>query len=311
MKNEESQKIKCGVAGVGYLGQHHARIYNSLDTCDLVGVFDPNEENRLKVSNEQVCEVFNNLEELGEACDVVSVVSPTDLHAEVAIPLMNKGCHLLIEKPLCVSINEAEDILKIAKQNQSIVQVGHIEHYNPVMTFLEEAVDRPKYLTVERLAPFQPRGTEVGVVLDLMIHDIGIAMALVKSPIKSVDAIGVRVLSPTEDIANARVVFENGCVANLSASRVSEKKAREIRVFQDSGYLSLDFMNQKGHFIAKNGIELSKKEVPVEKGEPLALELESFIACVTGTKTPKTDGDFGKSALEVALAVTKQIHATW
>jgi predicted dehydrogenase len=311
MKNEESQKIKCGVAGVGYLGQHHARIYNSLDTCDLVGVFDPNEENRLKVSNEQVCEVFNNLEELGEACDVVSVVSPTDLHAEVAIPLMNKGCHLLIEKPLCVSINEAEDILKIAKQNQSIVQVGHIEHYNPVMTFLEEAVDRPKYLTVERLAPFQPRGTEVGVVLDLMIHDIGIAMALVKSPIKSVDAIGVRVLSQTEDIANARVVFENGCVANLSASRVSEKKAREIRVFQDSGYLSLDFMNQKGHFIAKNGIELSKKEVPVEKGEPLALELESFIACVTGTNTPKTDGDFGKSALEVALAVTKQIHATW
>lgn len=305
------QKIKCGVAGVGYLGQHHARIYNSLDECDLVGVFDPNEGNSLKVSNEQGCEVFNNLEELGEACDVVSVVSPTDLHAEVAIPLMNKGCHLLIEKPLCVSINEAEDILKIAKQNQSIVQVGHIEHYNPVMTFLEEAVDRPKYLTVERLAPFQPRGTEVGVVLDLMIHDIGIAMALVKSPIESVDAIGVRVLSSTEDIANARVVFENGCVANLSASRVSEKKAREIRVFQDSGYLSLDFMNQKGHFIGKNGIELSKKDVPVEKGEPLSLELESFIACVTGTKTPKTDGAFGKSALEVALTITKQINATW
>jgi predicted dehydrogenase len=277
----------------------------------LVGVFDPNEENRLKVSNEQGCDVFNNLEELGEACDVVSVVSPTDLHAEVAIPLMNHGCHLLIEKPLCVSINEAEDILKIAKQNQSIVQVGHIEHYNPVMTFLEEAVDSPKYLTVERLAPFQPRGTEVGVVLDLMIHDIGIAMALVKSPIKSVDAIGVRVLSPTEDIANARVVFENGCVANLSASRVSEKKAREIRVFQDSGYLSLDFMNQKGHFIGKNGIELSKKDVPVEKGEPLALELESFIACVTGTQAPKTDGAFGKSALEVALTITKQINATW
>ena len=311
MKNEKSRKIKCGVAGVGYLGQHHARIYNSLDACDLVGVFDPNEENRLKVSNEQGCEVFNNLEELGEACDVVSVVSPTDLHAEVAIPLMNNGCHLLIEKPLCVSINEAEDILKIAKQNQSIVQVGHIEHYNPVMTFLEEAVDSPKYLTVERLAPFQPRGTEVGVVLDLMIHDIGIAMALVKSPIKSVDAIGVRVLSPTEDIANARVVFENGCVANLSASRVSEKKAREIRVFQDSGYLSLDFMNQKGHFIVKNGIELSKKEVPVEKGEPLALELESFIACVTGTQAPKTDCAFGKSALEVALTITKQINSTW
>ena len=182
---------------------------------------------------------------------------------------------------------------------------------NPVMNFLEDAVDKPKYLTVERLAPFQPRGTEVGVVLDLMIHDIGIAMALVSSPISKVDAIGVRVLSQTEDIANARIVFENGCVANLSASRVSEKKAREIRVFQDSGYLSLDFMNQKGHLIKKVGGALDKQDVPVEKGEPLALELEAFIQCVSGAKTPKTDGSFGKTALEIALLITKQINAVW
>ena len=310
MAEKTSKKIKCGVAGVGYLGQHHARIYNSLNSCDLVGVFDPNLEVCSRVANDENCKVFNNLKQLGEECDVVSVVSPTDLHAEVSIPLMDSGCHVLIEKPLCVSLSEAESILNVAQKNRTIVQVGHIEHYNPVMTFLEDAVDQPKYLTVERLAPFQPRGTEVGVVLDLMIHDIGIAMALVASPISKVDAIGVRVLSPTEDIANARICFENGCVANLSASRVSEKKAREIRVFQDSGYLSLDFMNQKGHLIKKDGVTLNKQDVPVEKGEPLALELESFIQCVSEALTPKTDGAFGKTALEVALLITKQINAT-
>tara|TARA_B110000483_G_C18155619_1_gene527287 strand:+ start:370 stop:1305 length:936 start_codon:yes stop_codon:yes gene_type:complete len=308
MVRNEEKKIRCGVAGVGYLGQHHARIYNSLSSCELTGVFDPNPDARALVSKAQDCAEFIDLKTLGESCDVVSVVSPTDRHAEVAIPLMEAGCHVLIEKPLCVSLLEAEEILNVAKKNKAIIQVGHIEHYNPVMTFLEEAVDRPKYLTVERLAPFQPRGTEVGVVLDLMIHDIGIAMSLVSSPISKVDAIGVRVLSPTEDIANARIVFENGCVANLSASRVSEKKAREIRVFQDSGYLSLDFMNQKGHLIKKEGSALNKMEVPVEKGEPLALELESFIKCVQGALTPKTDGSFGKTALEIALLITKQIN---
>ena len=303
--------IKCGVAGVGYLGKHHARIYKSLEGCDLVGVYEPNDEAAVGICEEYQCLRFDSLTELADACDVISVVCPTDKHAEVALPLMEKGCHLLVEKPLCVSVAEAESLLEQAKKSGTILQVGHIEHYNPVMAFLEEQVDCPKYLTVERLAPFQPRGTEVGVVLDLMIHDIGIVMALIASPIQSVDAIGVRVLSPTEDIANARLVFENGCVANLSASRVSEKKAREIRVFQESGYLSLDFMNQKGHLIRKNESSLEKSEVPVEKGEPLALELEAFVGCVRESSTPKTDGVFGKSALEVALSVTKQIQSAW
>lgn len=307
----EKENIKCGVAGVGYLGQHHARIYSELEDCELVGVFEPNDETANKVCTLHGCRRFQTLEELGSACDAVSVVSPTDKHAEVAVPLIHHNCHLLIEKPICVSSEEAELILQNAQKAKTIVQVGHIEHYNPVMTFLEDAVDNPKYLTVERLAPFQPRGTEVGVVLDLMIHDIGIALALVGTPLVKVDSIGVRVLSVTEDIANARLVFENGCVANLSASRVSEKKAREIRVFQDSGYLSLDFMNQCGHLIQKNDLALEKSEVPVEKGEPLALELQSFLSCVQNTRTPKTDGSFGKSALEVALEISNQIQANW
>ncbi|MDG1139536.1 MAG: Gfo/Idh/MocA family oxidoreductase [Opitutales bacterium] len=307
----ETENIKCGVAGVGYLGQHHARIYSELEDCDLVGVFEPDDEAANKVCKLHGCTRFQTLAELGNACDAVSVVSPTDKHAEVAVPLIHHNCHLLIEKPICISSEEAELILKNAQKAKTIVQVGHIEHYNPVMTFLEDAVDNPKYLTVERLAPFQPRGTEVGVVLDLMIHDIGIALALVGTPLVKVDSIGVRVLSATEDIANARLVFENGCVANLSASRVSEKKAREIRVFQDSGYLSLDFMNQCGHLIQKNEQALKKSEVPVEKGEPLALELQSFLGCVRDTRTPKTDGSFGKSALEVALEISNQIQANW
>lgn len=310
-EKEMTKTINCGVAGVGYLGRHHARIYHSLEGCELLGVLEPNDEAAEKVCLEYGCSRFSNLDELADACEVISVVCPTDKHAEVALPLMKKGCHLLVEKPLCVSALEAESLLEQAKDSGTILQVGHIEHYNPVMGFLEEKVDRPRYLTGERLAPFQPRGTEVGVVLDLMIHDIGIVMALISSPIRSVDAIGVRVLSPTEDIANARLVFENGCVANLSASRVSEKKAREIRVFQDSGYLSLDFMNQKGHLIRKNGVSLEKSEVPVEKGEPLALELEAFVKCVRDASTPKTDGAFGKSALEVALSITRQIQSTW
>ena len=311
MEKIGKEKIACGVAGVGYLGQHHARIYHELDVSEFIGFYEPNDQAAQKIKEAYNVKRFSSLEELAKECDAISVVCPTDLHAEVAMPLLDHGCHLLVEKPLCTSSIEAEAILTRAKENKLIVQVGHIEHYNPVMDFMEEAVDTPKYLTVDRLAPFQPRGTEVGVVLDLMIHDIGIALALVSSPLKSVEAIGVRVLSRTEDIANARLVFENGCVANLNASRVSEKKAREIRVFQDSEYLSLDFMNQKGHFIQKKGMQLEKNEVPVEKGEPLALEIASFLDCVLEVKTPKTDGSFGKSALEVALTVTKKIETVW
>ena len=303
--------IKCGVAGVGYLGKHHARLYHALTGSELIGIYEPNDEAAEAVCSEYECERFLSLDELGAACDAVSVVCPTDRHAEVAECLIGHDCHLLVEKPLCVSSEEAESILEKANLAKVLVQVGHIEHYNPVMTFLEGEVKEPRYLTVERLAPFQPRGTEVGVVLDLMIHDVGIAMALVNSPIERIDSIGVRVLSPTEDIANARLVFANGCVANLSASRVSEKKAREIRVFQDTGYLSLDFMNQKGHLIKKSGPSLERHEVPVEQGEPLALELASFLSCVQDATTPKTDGSFGKSALEVALTITRQIQSAW
>jgi len=318
-------KIKCGVVGVGSLGQHHARIYASLPGAELAGIIETSDARAAEICGKFNCRRFATLEELGAACDAVSVVVPTDKHAKVALPLLAQGCHLLIEKPLCASLEEAEQVLVAARQHGCLVQVGHIEHFNPVMGYLEKHTGRPQYITTERLAPYQTRGTEVGVVLDLMIHDIGIVLALVKSPIRKIDSVGINVLSKTEDIANARIEFENGCVANLSASRMSLKKNREIRVFQDNAYLSLDFMNQKGHLVKKSDIiayglklkvglakagedKVPVHEIPIEKGEPLAIELAHFIESVTAATQPKVGGALGKSALEVAITITDEIR---
>jgi len=318
-------RIRCGVAGVGSLGQHHARIYASLPAAELTGIFETDDACAAEICARHQCRRFASLEELGEACDAVSVVVPTDRHAVVALPLLGRGCHLLIEKPLCASLAEAEQVLVAARTHGCIVQVGHIEHFNPVMGFLEKEVVRPGYITAERLAPFTPRGTEVGVVLDLMIHDIGIVLELVKSPIVRIDSVGVNLLSKTEDIANARLEFASGCVANLNASRMSLKKVREIRVFQSSGYFSFDFMRQSGHLVRKSGmlayagqlmagtkpadLAMPVEEIPLQKGEPLALELASFVDSVAKARQPKVSAALGKTALEVAITITEQIRA--
>lgn len=319
-------KIKCGVAGVGSLGQHHARIYASLPNSELVGIYEASDARAAEICARHNCHRFATLEELGAACEAVSVAVPTDKHEEVALPLLAAGCHLLIEKPICATLEEAESVLAAARKADRIVQVGHIEHFNPVMSFLEKHASHPQYITTERLAPYTTRGTEVGVVLDLMIHDIGIVLALVKSPIRKIDSVGISVLSKTEDIANARIEFENGCVANLSASRMSLKKNREIRIFQDNAYLSLDFMNQKGHLVKKSDliayglklkIGLAKagdassipvNDIPLEKGEPLAIEIAHFLESVSEARQPKVGAELGRSALEVAMRITEQIR---
>ncbi len=307
-----ASRIRCGVAGTGSLGQHHARIYASLPDAELAGIYEPDDVRAAEICARHACRRFATLEEMAQHCDAVSVVVPTNHHAAVALPLLQKGVHLLIEKPICVTLEEAARILDAAAKADRIVQVGHIEHYNPVMSFLEKTVTDARYITAERLAPFTPRGPEVGVVLDLMIHDIGIVLQLANSPVERIDAVGVSVVTRTEDIANARIAFRNGCVANLSASRVSLKKNREIRVFQNGSYLSIDFMQQKGHSVrvdpsAEGGF--AKEDLPIEKGEPLAIELGSFVACVRERATPKVGGELGRSALEVALRITEQIRA--
>lgn len=321
-------KVRCGVAGVGSLGQHHARIYAGLPGVEFVGIFETSDARAEEICARHGCKRFATLEELGAACDAVSVVVPTDLHERVALPLLAAGCHLLIEKPICASLAEAERVLAAARAGDRIVQVGHIEHFNPVMGFLEREVVAPKFITAERLAPFTPRGTEVGVVLDLMIHDIGIVLQLVQSPVKAIQSVGVSLVSKTEDIANARIEFANGCVANLSTSRMSLKKVREIRVFQESGYFSFDFMRQSGHLVRTTGLldyagklragtvdpadltALPLEAVPLEKGEPLALELAHFVHSVAQAQQPKVGGALGRQALEVAITITEQIRAT-
>jgi predicted dehydrogenase len=320
-------KVKCGVIGVGSLGQHHARIYAALPNVEFMGIYEASDERAKEICARHNCHRFASIEELGAACDAVSVVVPTDKHAEVALPLLAQKCHLLIEKPITATLEEAERVLAAAQANNCIVQVGHIEHFNPVMSFMEKHIDRPGYITAERLAPYTPRGTEVGVVLDLMIHDIGIVLALAKSPIRKIDSVGISVLSKTEDIANARIEFESGCVANLSASRMSIKKNREIRIFQDNAYLSLDFMNQKGHLVKKSdliayGVKLKVglakagdsssipvQDIPIEKDEPLKLELQHFTESVAELKQPKVGATLAKTALEVAIQITEQIKS--
>jgi predicted dehydrogenase len=323
--HSSDSKVRCGVVGVGSLGQHHARIYAALPQVEFVGIYEQNDARAAEICSRYSCRRYTSIEELGAACDAVSVVVPTDRHAAVALPLLAQGCHLLIEKPICASLAEAEQVLAAAQAHDRIVQVGHIEHFNPVMGFLEREVVDPRFITAERLAPFTPRGTEVGVVLDLMIHDIGIVLELVKSPVTKIESVGVSLLSRTEDIANARIEFANGCVANLSTSRMSLKKVREIRVFQPTGYFSFDFMKQSGHLVRKAGMldyagklmrgevqpgDLSAvplEEVPLEKGEPLALELAHFVESVARAQQPKVGAALGRRALEVAITVTEQI----
>ncbi len=327
MSDESAGRICCGVVGVGHLGRHHARIYHDLPGAELVGIHEIDDARAAEVCALHGCRRFATIEELGEACDAVSVVVPTDRHCAVSLPLLERGCHLLIEKPLCVSLEEAERILAAARASDVRVQVGHIEHFNPVMGFLEREVVAPRYLSTERLAPFQPRGTEVGVVLDLMIHDIGIVLELVKSPVARVDSVGVRVVSKTEDIANARIEFANGCVANLNVSRMSLKRLREIRVFQPTGYFSFDFMNQTGHLVRQRGMleyaarlaaggitpgdpqDVPVERIPLEKGEPLRLELASFVESVRLAREPKVGAALGRSALELAITITEQIRS--
>ena len=305
------QKLKIGVLGAGHLGKIHLRLLQESSAYELVGFYDSQPQIAAKISREFGYRSFSDVNSLFDEVDVIDIVTPTLSHFELAKKALESGLHVFLEKPITATVKEADELVSLAKAKGLLGMVGQVERFNPAFMAANSHIQKPMFIEAHRLAEFNPRGTDVSVILDLMIHDIGIAMALVAPPLTSVEAIGVRVLSQTEDIANARLLFENGCVANLSASRVSEKKAREIRVFQDSGYLSLDFMNQKGHLIEKNGFELNKSEVPVRKGEPLALEIESFLNCVKQATTPKTDGNFGKSALEIALSITRKIESSW
>jgi len=302
------KELKVGVIGVGHLGKHHARIYHKLNDVELIGVADVDEKVGKKVANKFGCLFFSDFKELLELCDSVSLVTPTPTHYELACEILNAGKHLLIEKPITETIDQAKELVETAEKNNLLLQVGHIERFNPAIRALESHLDNPRFIEVHRLAPYQPRGTDVGVVLDLMIHDIDIVLHLVSSPIKQIQAVGVDVLTPHEDIANVRLAFENGCVANVSTSRISFKEMRKIRLFQPDCYISLDYKKQDGIIYRRENGKIRHEPIPLEKEEPLLLELKSFVECVLESKDPLVTGEHGKRALGVGMEIVRQIQ---
>lgn len=311
----EESTVRAGVVGVGSLGQHHARVYHELAGVELVGVFDTDRERAREVADRHGARVFDSVQELADAVDAASVVVPTDLHRDVAGQLLESGIHLLVEKPIAATTREAEALVRLAEDHGCILQVGHIERFNPVLAYLEEVADNPRFIEAHRLASYPPprdglppRGTEVSVVLDLMIHDLEVVLHLVKSPVREFHAVGVPVLSPSADIANARLIFENGCVANITASRISPERMRKIRVFLPDAYVSLDYQNQAGMVHRKTAGGILPEEVPIEKGEPLAHELAAFSECVAARGQPAVSGAHAARALTLAVEIVRQIE---
>jgi predicted dehydrogenase len=300
-----SSHIREGVVGVGSIGKNHARIYPGLPEVEFSAILDTNRETAAAVSTQYGVSAVTDLSEFAELVDVATVATPTPDHYETGKFLINHGKHLLIEKPITETPEQAQELVKLAKERSLILQVGHVERFNPVLSALEQRLTKPRFIESHRLSPYPFRSVEIGVVLDLMIHDLEIILHLVRSPVKSIDAVGVPVLSKGEDIANARIRFQNGCVANITASRISPEKMRKIRVFQEDAYLSLDYQNQSAEmFRLVNGV-ITREVVEIEKDEPLKRELQSFVECSRRGVQPVVSGSEAAAALELAIEITE------
>ena len=273
------KNLRVGVVGVGHIGKNHARLYAETEAVDFAAIYDTDAATAREIAQQYEVRATNSLEEFSELIDAASVATPTNSHFAIAQPLLEKGKHLLIEKPIAENTTEASQLAELAVQRQLVLQVGHVERFNPVLSALEARLTHPRFIEAHRLSPFPNRSTDIGVVLDLMIHDLEIILHLVRSPVQTIDAVGVPVLSRREDIANARLRFENGCVANITSSRISPERMRKIRVFQEDAYLSLDYQNQTGEIYRKVGGGIKRAEVEIEKEEPLKRQLLAFIEC--------------------------------
>jgi predicted dehydrogenase len=302
-----SQRVKVGVAGVGHMGKEHARIYSELQEVELVGVHDSNPDTARKIAAKCKTKAFGSLEEMVDAVDAASIVTPTSTHLAIAEPFLKRGKHVLVEKPIAMDTEEARKLVDLAEKHGAKLAVGHVERFNPVLVALEERLGRPRFIEAHRLSPYPGRSTDIGVVMDLMIHDLEIILHLVRSPVTSVDAVGVPVLSKGEDIANARIRFANGCVANLTTSRISPEKLRKIRVFQDDAYLSLDYMKQEGEIYKRLDGKITRDKIPVMKGEPLKNQLAEFVMNVRENTDPRVAGAHGFEALKLASQICGQI----
>ena len=296
--------IRAGIVGVGSIGKNHARIYSELPGVKFAAVLDTNREAAEAISREHGVPVATTLSEFASMVDAATVSTPTPDHHEIGKFLLHEGKHLLIEKPITETPEQALELVKLAKDRGVVLQVGHVERFNPVLSALEQRLTKPLFIEAHRLSPYPFRSVEIGVVLDLMIHDLEIILHLVRSPVKSIDAVGIPVLSKGEDIANARIRFESGCVANVTASRISPEKMRKIRVFQQDAYLSLDYQNQSGEmFRLVNGM-ITREAVEIEKDQPLKCELLSFVECSRKGIQPVVSGSQAAAALELAIEIT-------
>ncbi len=306
-------KIRSGIVGVGHIGKFHARIYSELaasEETEFTAVYDTNIENARTVASQYGATAAESLEEFANLVDCASVATPTPFHFDTAGVLLERGIHLLIEKPITETTEQAQCLVALAKEKGVILQVGHVERFNPVMAVLEKHLNHPRFIEAHRLSPYPNRSVEIGVVLDLMIHDLEVILHLIKSPIKSVDAVGIPVLSKREDIANARIRFENGSVANVTASRISPEKMRKLRVFQEDAYLSLDYGEQSGEIYRKSGAQIVRETVPIERDDALTRQLQSFLECSRGGLQPKVSGNQAAAALELAIRITHTIESS-
>lgn len=301
-------KLKVGVIGVGALGSIHARIYSSLDGVELVGVCDINETKLHHITDELDVEGFKDYRKLINKVDAASIVVPTKIHYPIARDFLKSGVHLLIEKPITQTVREADELLKTARANNLALAVGHVERFNAAIEAIQKLKGDIKFVECHRLGPFIPRIKDVGVVLDLMIHDIDIILWLIKSPISKIEAVGVKILSNHEDIANARIAFENGAVCNITASRVTAYTMRKIRIFQPNAYISLDYVEQTALIYKKLRDEIISQQIDIKKEQPLQKEISSFIECVRSGEKPLASGEEGRQALAVALKILKKIE---
>ncbi|MDI6640843.1 MAG: Gfo/Idh/MocA family oxidoreductase [Elusimicrobiota bacterium] len=309
-----NQKINIAVVGVGNLGQHHARIYSQLPDVNLVGLCDINPKRLEKICSEYNVSGYSNYKELVDKVDAVSVVVPTILHYSIAKDFLLSSKHCFVEKPLTANLLEAEELIELSQQKNVILQVGHIERFNGAILALQEYIKEPKFIECDRLGPYDPRVSDVGVILDLMIHDLDIVLYIVNSKIKDIEAYGTSVFSPYEDIVKVRLRFENGCVADLSASRVALGKYRKLRIFQPDAYFSVDYTTQRVRIYRKKSPTVkSMKDIEIispkiNRVEPLQLELEHFIQCVQQGNLPAVTGEHGRNAIELALEIIKKLQ---
>lgn len=313
IKKTEMKKLRVGVIGTGYLGKFHAEKYADMEAAELVGVVDTNQKQAVEIAKKHGVKAFFSPEEILGKVDAVSIVVPTPLHYQVSRIFLEHDVDVLIEKPITTTLKEADSLIDLAESRGLIIQVGHLERFNPAVIALEDVLKTPMFIESHRLSIFQPRGTDVDVVLDLMIHDIDIILNLVKSEITSIQAVGIPVITKHGDIANARLEFASGCVANVTASRISLKNERKLRLFQRDAYISVDFANREITVIRQNG-NAKDSVIPgtdinsrcFTKSDALLAELVSFVQSVRNRISPEVTGKMGRDALQVALSIVEQ-----